>query len=232
MKIRRVVQSHSAINFRNLLAKLLGIEWRSHLCVIIEVDENIAMLSFRSGFGTGLSPIFHLFSARPCDDPMSPLPNRLRGISARIKLFAAVKTAINKVRGHIHQQRPFHGVGHDQGDVPYLRRSRMNSSFTKLSFRISTAWRSLPSLHRLQPRAAIQPLVVLSCKLGGIGMGLRQQGKEILEPFSVIAEVWRELPKNGAEFVRQAAEAPGRRSLPEASRSPSGEAYESHSGSP
>ena len=76
----------------------------------------------------------------PCGDPFRPHRDRVGVVAARVELLATVQPAVDEIRRHIHQPRPFDRVGADQRHAR-LRAAGLDELASRQNSRAGSRWR-------------------------------------------------------------------------------------------
>src|SRR3546814_3637118 len=121
---------------------------------------------------------------RPGANPSGPDVQRLIVIAADVKLLRAVKAAVDEVRRHIHQQRPFHRIRADKRNI--MRAQQVDE--------LRRGEALMPDFHRMPdrgdilrpgPRPSLQPRVMATRERGCGVTVFRQQFQECAKPLGV-----------------------------------------------
>src|SRR5580704_17368100 len=95
----------------------LCVDGSADLGVIIKIDVDVAGCAFRRGFVAGALCVGRLSTASPGRHASSPLVEGFAVISAGVKLLRTMQSAVDKIRGDVHQARPGDCVSANQCDV-------------------------------------------------------------------------------------------------------------------
>lgn len=137
---------------------------------------------------------------RPGRNPRSPPVEGFVPVSAGVKLFGTMQSAIHEIRSHIHSSRPFDRVRTNQSGS--VRAKQMNEVGPKKTVvpDFDGVTNRVIFVHS-HPRSAGNPFVVTPGKLRRLDKIPWKQFEKEFHATRVETQVRRELPENGAELV-------------------------------
>ena len=89
----------------------LGVKGCADFCVVVEINEDVALRFLRAFFFDDAFGVFRFASACPVLDARCPLIQGWLVVAAGIQTFRAMQTAVHEIGRDVHQTRPLHCVG-------------------------------------------------------------------------------------------------------------------------
>lgn len=180
----------------------LRIDRSMHLGVVIEVDEDIARGAMARVFRTCSAAIHYFPAPRPVDNSPGPCVNGFGTIAAGVEFLIAVQTAIDEVRGDIHEARPVDGVGDDRSNAVLAQECDEflgNEAFM-------THFNSVPQrlvADNIEIGRAVELRAMMASDFRSLAMSAWEHAEEFVEAFWVELPLRRELPEDGTEFFAE-----------------------------
>jgi hypothetical protein len=122
--------------------KPLGIEGGFHLCVVVEVHEDVGDLGALLWFWRDELCVLGLPAFLPEPDSFGPPIQGAVGVAAGVDFLGAVEADVDEVASQIFGVGPLPALSAKTKAMRCFRRSAKNSGTRKLRWRTSTQWRS------------------------------------------------------------------------------------------
>lgn len=87
-----------------------GIEQRMQFCIVVKIDEHIALAPIGNGLVDESLAIRHDFAPCPTGDLARPDAKRGFVITAGVQSLGPMEAAIREITRQVGQQRPVHGI--------------------------------------------------------------------------------------------------------------------------
>src|SRR5690348_13654235 len=177
---------------------MLGIGWRPHLGVVVEVEIDIARPTARRRRDRTPGPA--RFAARgPALDSCRPCGESDLVITALVKALCAMKPDIDEIGRHLLEAWPCRRVRDDEGDASATQAVN-EARYCEALMPGLDGMADRPPGPRLQAATLRNPPIVPPSELRCRDGVARQKGEKALQPFRREAQALGQLPENGSEL--------------------------------